>query len=146
MHCVTVGSLRDQFQKILLTLSRDADTRTLISRTTSSRGLTWDTNSLTAFLLSVLISSKKVPIPLSPTSTPSPPPALLLLLCYFRIKSPSWVVKQTYTDLNFRWSINLMKCCACMYPCNYHQVQYIEHSSTWYIPHAFCWYFLLHDF
>lgn len=79
------------------------------------------------FLLSLLCSSKKVPIPLSPGITSLS--TTLLLLCYFRIKSAIWVVKQMYTYLNFHWSVNLMKCYACMHSCNYHQIQDTEHSQ-----------------
>lgn len=86
MHCVTMGYRRDQFQKVLLTLSRDTNTRTLISRATPHRGHTWDLFPDIFFARSPQLIQES-PYPSLPTPTTSPPPALLLLLCYFRIKS-----------------------------------------------------------
>lgn len=114
--------------KDMLTLSGDANTRTLISRAIPSGDRTWDTKSLTSFLLSALSSSKKSLFLSPPHQLPLHHQPFCSYCAISGLNLPFGSLNKCIL-FNFHWSINLMKCCACMHPCNYRQVQDTEHSQ-----------------
>ena len=104
MYCVTVSSVGDW--KILITVPRDTDTRTPISRATLPSGvrpglpMPWQH----LFLMYFLIHEAPCPPLLTSTKISHQLPSAPTVL--FQGCLPREFVKQTYTYLNLPWSIN----------------------------------------